>query len=424
MRYLIFVAAAFLGACASAPAPLSVVAAPDSIGVFGARYPLSMAQRATTDATIYLGNLDAKIAVLEAELARTPTANTRATLAGALLTRFRIVGRLDDGERALTLSGEAALDAADQPDVHRVHASALSAFHLFADAERALAQAQAAGASAPSLAPVRRDLSMAQGQYDALRGDFEHSAEPVADFSELAHRADLRLMLGDLNGATRWYRTAQDFANDVDPLPLAWLYTQQGIALLRAGDTAQAKRFFESAHTRLPQYVLATEHLAECEAELGNTQRARELYQGVIAQTDNPEFMAALARLEEDDGHAVAAASARQQAERGYRDLLARHRPAYAQHAAEFLLSIGKTEEALALARENLAIRADYASLSLLARAADAAGARSESCAAIARVRATGLNPPEAAAILALGHQCPQTLSAVRLQTPRFRLPG
>lgn len=412
MRYLIYVAAALLSACAAAPAPQSVVATPDSISVFGARYPLSLAQRATTDASIYLGNLDAKIEVLEGELARKPTANTGATLAGALLTRFRIVGRLDDGERALTLSSAAALDAADQPDVHRVHASALSAFHLFTDAERALMQAQAAGASAQSLAAVRRDLQMAQGHYDALHADFEHSAEPVADFYELAHRADLRLMLGDLDGATRWYRTAQDFYSDVDPLPLAWLYTQQGIALLRAGDTQQAKRFFESAHMRLPQYYLATEHLAECEARLGNVQHARELYQGVITQTGNPEFLAALALLEEMDGHADAAASARDQAESSYRALLARHRPAYAQHAAEFLLSIGKTDEALALARENLAIRADYASLSLLARAADAAGAHSESCAAVARVRATGLRPPEAAAIVELGSQCDRAASA------------
>ena len=405
MRCLILSVALMLGGCASAP-ELVTEPAPEVATLFAHNYPLAPEQRPTTSAGIYLGNLDARIEVLDDELKRSADAGVRGNLAGALLHRFRIVGRVADGERALELAAQAATDAPEVADLHVVHAAALSAFHRFADAELALKQAQKTGASPQALASLRRDLLMAQGRYDLLSDDFARSGEPVADFYELAHRADLRLMQGDLDGASRWYRTAQDFYNDVDPLPLAWLYSQQGIALLRHGHYDQAKRFFAAAHQRLPEYYLASEHLAECEFRLGNLERARELYRVVIAQTGNPEFIAALAELDEQDGNAAAAAASRRDAEAGYRALLARHPAAYAQHAAEFLLDIGKSQEAAALARENLALRQDVGSLILMATTAEAAGARSEACAAVARTQATGLKPPEIAEIEQLSAAC------------------
>jgi tetratricopeptide (TPR) repeat protein len=307
---------------------------------------------------------------------------------------------------ALELAARAARAAPDLPDLHLVHAAALSAFHRFAEAEEALARAQVAGGSENVLARLRRDVWMAQGRYDRLQDDFARSGEPVGDFYELAHRADLRLMQGDLQGASHWYRAAQDLYHDVDPLPLAWLYSQQGIALLRHGRFEQAKPFFEAAYQRLPDYYLASEHLAECEAQLGNAGRARELYRAVIAQTGNPEFMAALADLEEQAGNAEIAAAARKDAEDAYRALLDRQRAAYAQHAAEFLLDVGRADEALALARDNLVLRQDVGSLILMASAAAAAGQSVEACSAARRARATGLQPPELGEIAGIETTC------------------
>lgn len=407
MRCLMLLLAVLLGGCAGAPAPVPKTAAPSSAtDYFALRYPLTPEQRATTSSEIYLGNLSARIEVLDAQRQRADDAGVRGSLAGALLLRFRILGRLADGERALDLAASAAAAAPEIPELHLLNAAALSAFHRFGDAEQALARAQAAGAAPHNLQSVRRDLYMAQGRYDQLREDFEHSDEPVADFYELAHRADLRLMQGDLEGASRWYRTAQDFYQDVDPLPLAWLYSQQGIALLRHGHYAQARTFFAAAHQRLPEYYLASEHLAECDRQLGQLDQARQLYQAVISQTQNPEFMAALADLEDQAGNSAAAAAARQEARAGYEELLSRHRAAYAQHAAEFLLGIGEHDQALVLARENLVLRQDIGSLILLARSAEAAGAHDEACTAAARAKATGLKPPELTGIQPLIAAC------------------
>ncbi len=402
--YLALALVAALGACAHAPTPDQAIET-DPIANSGG-YPLSVQQRATTSADIYLGNLQARIEVLDQQLASTASATVQAQLAAALLLRFRILGQLADGERGLALATSASQLDPELADAQLILASALSTFHRFDDAMAALERAGLAGADAARLATTRRDLLMAQGRYQELAEDFARSAEPVADFYELAHRADLRLLQGDPAGASQWYRAAQDLYQDVDPLPLAWLYVQQGIALLRHDQIAPAREFFAAAHARLPQYALATEHLAECEFLLGRLDRARELYAAVIGQTDNPEYRAALARLEEAAGHPDRAQAERELASRGYRDLLQRHWAAYAQHAAEYFLDIGDVDSAWTLAQENLRLRADLGSLILYAQAAEQSGQPRQACTALARIRGTGLQVPELDQLTPLQSTC------------------
>ncbi|MBK8066069.1 MAG: tetratricopeptide repeat protein [Rhodanobacteraceae bacterium] len=393
-RLLGGVLAVLLGACASVPPEAP---APPRAPV---RYPASVDARATTSSDIYLGNLDSRIASLRG---RTDAPGAHALLAAALHARFRIVGRIADAEAALAEARQAVLVAPDHADAHRVLAATLMSFHLFEDAAKALDAAESLGAE---VAGLRRDLWMALGRYDLLQPDFAASNLPVGDFQELAHRADLRLMLGDPAGAFRWYRAAQDLYPDVDPYPLAWLHTQQGIALLRHGDCASARVFFETALQRLPQYYLAAEHLAECEATLGQLAPARQRYHAVIEQTGNPEFLAALADVETAAGATAAAAVATEKARAGFADLLARHPAAYAQHAAEFYLDRGESGRALALAQENARLRVDIGSLILLARSAAAAGEDEIACASAQRARATGLQPPELAEIVPIEAAC------------------
>ena len=108
------------------------------------------------------------------------------------------------------------------------------------------------------------------------------------DFHALAFEAYLLGLRGDAAGSEALYRRAQDAYADSSPVGLAWLYVQQGAALLEAGDPARARPFFEAARQRLPAYTLATEHLAETEALLGNDDRAGDLYREAIAASDDP----------------------------------------------------------------------------------------------------------------------------------------
>jgi tetratricopeptide (TPR) repeat protein len=390
---------------------IAVPASPDAASAVAApgadpTWPLDPQRYRTTSGAIYLGNLDARIEELGRSGANGGTPEHRVALARSLYQRYQVVGRIADAEAAMR-EVEAALAAPRVPaEAHALHAILLVSFHRFDEAEAALAAAEDAGADAEGLRRTRVEMQLARGDYASLRGELDRSTEIAPDFHLLAHRADLRLQLGDPAGAAFLYRAAQSTYRDVNPVPLAWLHVQQGIAWLRQGEVAKAREFFAAAHARLPQYYLATEHLAECEARLGRLDEARRLYRAVIAQTGNPEFIAALSGVERDAGDADEAERLAQEAERGFEALLARHPSAAGQHAAEFFIERGQAERADALARDNLVLRQDVGSLILLAQTAQAVGDTARACEARARALDTGLRPPELGELDALGRDC------------------
>lgn len=370
-------------------------------------WPASQEDLPTTDGTIYLGNLDQRIAVLEALSARKPDAAGAASLAGALYHRYRIRGGLADAERALELADQALAGADPDPEYFVLRATLRSGFHRFAEAAADLDAAQARGMPAGKLASARRELALALGQYQALRDAFEAASSNAAvDFDSLAFNAHLLELQGDAAGATRLYERAQDAYADSSPVPLAWLYVQQGAARLEAGDAEGARPFFAAAHARLPGYTLATEHLAESEVLLGNAERARALYREAIAASDDPAFIDALAQLERQAGNGALAARLATQARTGWESRIAKYPAAFAGHAIEYFLGHDDPQRALALARDNLRLRRDIGSLALLARAADAAGAAEQACAAWRQTQASGLSPPSLRDLAGLGQRC------------------
>ncbi len=406
--------AALLSGCAAGPADRSVAAsaATDESSTTGLQipkpeeiWPISTKYFRTTSAEIYLGNLDARIATLEKRLAA-GNADRAEALAGQLYHRYKVRGRVEDADRATDLLADRADKGWLSPGGMVLYAIALSGLHRFDEADAWLQQARDAGAQMDQWRDVAADMLVARGRYDALKDDFAASAEPVADFYALAHRADLRLLKGDLAGAERHYLAAQTQYRDSNPVPLAWLHTQMGIAYLRHGRIEDARRFFAAAVDRLPGYYLAEEHLAECEALLGETEAARARYHRVIESSGNPEFLAALAGLERDAGNHELADSLTEQAKTGYEELLDKRPAAYAQHAAEFFIEIGDPERALTLAQDNARLRSDIGSLILLATAAEAAGDEAGACRARARALSTGLQPPELAELESMGPRC------------------
>ena len=393
-------------ATTATPAAATAVTPAPQQGATDPLWPLQPDAYRTTSGAIYLGNLDARIDESRRIIAARDLAVHRVALAGDLYHRYRVVGRIADAEEALVLLDTAIAAEPDAAQAYQLRGVVRSGFHRFDEALSDLDAAQRHGAKATDLASTRREIELALGDYAALESEFDTSADITPSFYELAHRADLRVMQGDLAGASFLYRAAQTQYRDVNPVPLAWLHLQQGIALLRFGKVAEARDFFAAAHARLPQYYLATEHLAECEAALGHHDRARDIYRDVIAQTGNAEFVAALSGVERSAGQAAEADRLMREAEAGYETLLAKYPSAYAQHAAEFFIEIGKPERAYALAQENLALRQDVGSWILLATTANALGQTDAACDARAKVLATGMTPPELADLKVLDDRC------------------
>ncbi len=413
------VVAALLSGCAATPpdsttgdepgTQTAALAAPQLEQV----WPISTAYYRTTSADIYFGNLDARIQSLESRVAAGHGDRAEA-LAGQLYHRYKLRGRLADSDRATALLTERADAGWLTPSGMVLYAIALSGQHRFDEAEAWLARAREAGAKPEELRDVQADIVVARGDYARLAPELATSAQPIPDFYALAHRADLRLLQGDLKGAERHYLAAQTQYNDSNPVPLAWLHTQMGIAYLRFGEIENARRFFAAAVDRLPGYTLAEEHLAECETLLGDYDTARARYERVIATSDNPEYIAALSDLERRAGNPERAAALAAEAEAGYDALLKTAPAAYSQHAAEFYVERGKPERAYALAKANAEVRSDVGTLILLATTANAAAEQAVACEARSAALATGLAPPELGDLEELAATCAAQADAPR----------
>ena len=122
-----------------------------------------------------------------------------------------------------------------------------------------------------------------------------------------------------------------------------------------------------------PAYAPAQGHLAEVEAALGETDSAIARLRPLTISSDDPDYPAQLARILTEVGRVEEAREWRARAAARYDELVARHREAFADHAAEFWLDAGADpHRALSLARRNLEVRQTPRAHELLSRATGA----------------------------------------------------
>lgn len=178
------------------------------------------------------------------------------------------------------------------------------------------------------------------------------------------------------------YRQALSAYRDVSPFPVAWVQFQRGMMWAEmAGMPERAIPLYRDAVTRLPGYVVANVHLAELEARMGNRQGAIARLEPLADTVEDPEPRGLLSTLIADTNPAEAA-RLRALAQRGYEALLAKHRNAFLDHAAEFFGGPGADpRRGLALAEENLKLRPTDRAYVLAIRSAMAAGDERRACA-------------------------------------------
>ena len=88
-------------------------------------------------------------------------------------------------------------------------------------------------------------------------------------------------------------------------------------------------------------WISALGHLAEVDAALGAHDAAIDRLRLLAGSSDDPEYAATLAGLLTDDGRPQEAEQWRVSAAARYDRLVLRHPEAFADHAAEFLLTVG-----------------------------------------------------------------------------------
>jgi tetratricopeptide (TPR) repeat protein len=326
---------------------------------------------ATTAGVIALGNLDARIDG-QAWLATRGqlTVGERAELVELIALRGHVLGRIADAERAAALAEQLVRQVPVDARSFVARARMAAVFHQFASALTDLGVAATLGGDRVTLDEECAAIYQALGRYDEALAILRQALERHADFSTLGTLAGIYAERGEMVEADRWFMAARGCYRGVSPFPLAVLDFQCGHMWMEHDDLRRARAWCDAAVRRVPAYVPAQGHLAEIDAALGERAAAIARLRPLALASDDPDYATQLTCILNDAGQTEEAQIWRARAHARYDELLARHPEAFADHAAEFWLTIGgDPERALLLAHQNLALRQSRRAHELVRRA-------------------------------------------------------
>jgi tetratricopeptide (TPR) repeat protein len=328
----------------------------------------------TTAGVIAVANLKVRI---DGQVARATsgrlTLGERAELIELIALRGNVLGRIADSERAAAMADELVGQAPTDARSFLARARTRGAFHRFASALTDLDTAAALGGDRVELDRERVAVYQAIGRYEDALEIQRLALDRRAEFSALAALAGIHGERGDMDEAEHWFTAATRCYRDTSPFPLAMLEFQHGKAWMEHDDLRRARTWCAAAVRRLPPYVPAQGHLAEIDAAVGDTEAAIARLRSLARASDDPDYATQLARILRDAGQTEEAQTWRAKAEARYDELLAHHRDAFTDHAAEFWLTIGGNPgRALLLAQQNLSLRQTPRSRELVRRSLEA----------------------------------------------------
>lgn len=310
----------------------------------------SLVPSASAEGTSYAAieaESDLQVAAATARAGRSPNSwmeHERA--ANACLDRGRLCDRWDDyasAESHLVRAFEIAPPGAG-PFLSRARFN--FTMHRFNQVEGDLARAE----SQPFLSPyiraeiraLRADAQLERGSVEPALADYRRAVDTQRDFSNLARLAGGLEKNGALQEADAMFAEASKALPQSAIRERAWVSLQRGLVALKAEDLKTAIQHYRDAQALLPGWWLAQEHIAEALCLQGEDDQALAIYQEVLARTNDPEFMDAIARIyrkrgdESNAQHWIALAKA------GHAARLARFPEAAAKHAAQHVRDFGE----------------------------------------------------------------------------------
>lgn len=341
--------------------------------------PKSPTELATTEAGIYLANLDGQIAELTRLTRDRPEqiSNVMA-LSSAHHTRGRFRGDLDEIQLGIDALDTCVRLHPDDAICWLTRAEQEQSLHRFPQARADVDRAKQLGADPVRAASLEMDLDWNDGRYDTAIPAIRSARLARATTATWIREAQLDHDLGLDAEADAAFEAAEDLINDTGPLVIAHLDVQRGIQRSQMGRLEDACMFYRAAIERIPTYVAANEHLAEALHMLGKNEEATRIYETVVKLTDDPEFAHALAELYGASGKTKEAKELEAKARAGYASLLVKYPEAMYWHASEFYMATGDVKHALVLLRKNVTLRPNSTSYVALARAELANGLTSD----------------------------------------------
>ena len=266
-------------------------------------------------------------------------------------------------------------------DLYLLKANVAFKLHRLADVEAALLAIPTAGHCMEARL-LRADLDFQYGRYREAETGYIAAIEAERSWSGLARLAYFRGKMGDLEGADRLYREAEDELTAKEMRSYAWLEVQRGFLAFSRGACPDARSHYHNAEAAYPGYWLVDEYQAELLGAEGRHAEAIELFQRLTAANDRPDLLQAIAELCEISEQVDAARHWQGRALAGYLQSVQRGEVHYYHHLTDYYADVAKDgAAAVTWARADLQLRENFATQSALAwalyRNAEFAEARS-----------------------------------------------
>jgi tetratricopeptide (TPR) repeat protein len=277
--------------------------------------------------------------------------------------RFQLASLTGDMPSLVPL--DAALDAAIAVSVQPADFWLLKAHialrrHRFAEAEAALSADTSFAASAHARL-LRSDIEFQQGQYAVSRETIESVIADEPTWDALARLAYLTGVMGDLPAADARYLAAQDELTAKQMQTYAWLELQRGALHFQRGDHATARDHYTRANAAYSGYWLTIERIAELDGAQGRFPGAIATYLQLHASDPRPEWTHAIADLYALSGDSSSANMWQQLAYAQYRGTVASGEVFHLHYLVDLCCEFaGHAEEAIAYARQDLALRNNF----------------------------------------------------------------
>lgn len=144
---------------------------------------------------------------------------------------------------------------------------------------------------------LKADIALQEGKYAIAEEAYYRLCKENPSWENLARLAYYKAHTGEQEQADMLYQQAQSKLSVKEMQHFGWLELQRGILDLENKRYHDALTHYRRAEQAYSGYWLIREHIAEVYALLGRKNEAVDLYRAIIAQTNKPEFISALAEI-------------------------------------------------------------------------------------------------------------------------------
>jgi len=305
--------------------------------------------------------LDKNIIFLESRVKAFPEdSETYRLLASGFVQRAEATGNAADYDRAL-----AEIDKADKLDPNslrltQARAIILFSRHHFQETKTIAEKGLERDPDNADLLGLAGDGALESGDLATAEKHYQHLVETSPKLSgawaRLSHLEEVR---GNFAMASQLMEKALNasYPKPLGPAGIAWTRSILGEIEAKRGNLDEARRQYNWALIKVPDYPLALEFLADLEQWQGHPDEAEKIYRKLLSKKADPKWQASLATLIEKRGAKDEAAKLRAEARKFYEQTVVGGNEGYLRPVATLELAENHFQRAAELAARDMALR-------------------------------------------------------------------